>query len=236
MPSPSQQRGQAVLLLMIALGIFVVGFGLGQLNDATRKTRQSTDTRKAMAQAIEAVMGYAASRPGVPFLPCPDKTTAAGAGAANDGQEDRIPVLGTCVSLEGNFPWVTLGVPALDGWGDRLRYRVAATFSGSATGFTLGSVGDITVRNAAGAITANTVPVMLISHGPNRWGATTSAGVVTAIPPVANTTERLNTDANTIFVSDISTTAAAPGGEFDDLALWLATVTLTARMQQAGKL
>ncbi len=78
--------------------------------------------------------------------------------------------------------------------------------------------------------------MVLVSHGPNAWGATSSSGVVAALPPVANTSERENTDGDLVFIRNAEVASGGVGGEFDDLTHWFVTATLLARMQAAGRL
>ncbi|MBK6907238.1 MAG: prepilin-type N-terminal cleavage/methylation domain-containing protein [Rhodocyclaceae bacterium] len=226
-------------MVVLIMGL-LLGGGLGVVSVQIEQ-QKIKDTRKALDEAREAVMGFGLSHtesnpPATrPFLPCPDKTVAAGVGAPNDGQEDRNPV-GTCVVQEGNLPWVTLGFNGLDGWGNRLRYRVTPAFANSATGFLLTTAGNITINNRAGAAVATAIPVVVLSHGPNRFGATTGGGAVTPAPPPANLAEVENTDGDAIFVSDSPTDTTAPTGAFDDVVAWLSSAQLVNRMVQASRL
>ena len=72
------------------------------------------ETEAALGQALEALLGYAASHDN--RLPCPD--------IDGDGTQDRPgPVAAPCRGVEGELPRATLGVPGRDGWGRPLRYR-----------------------------------------------------------------------------------------------------------------
>ena len=228
MTQPAHQRGAALLMLMVVFGLLGAMFAVQQFGDASKEGERTVATRMSLGGAIDSLMGYAMSRPGNPFLPCPDTT--------NDGLEDRNVVTGACLAAEGNLPWATLGFAGLDAWGNRLRYRVTPGFSNSLTGFGLASTGILTINNRAGALIAGAVPFVVLSHGANRWGARTSAGGATAPPPATNTNEVQNTNGNTIFVSDSPALAGAVGGEFDDVVSWLSSAQVIARMQQAGKL
>lgn len=115
----------AIVLLIMALAI---GGGLSVFS-GQMELQKIKETNKAIEEAKEALIGYAASHLDAlnrPYLPCPDKTAPGGAGVApnqpNDGLEDRTGA-GGCVVVEGNLPWVTLGVTGLDGWANRFRYR-----------------------------------------------------------------------------------------------------------------
>ena len=239
------QGGAGLLLLLIAFGAVGGYFAIRSFGHANQQTTQRINTSGAMAQAGDALIGYAASHFAAdtrPYLPCPDKTAAApviGVSVApnvpNDGIEDRITI-GGCSAIEGNLPWVTLGLAGLDSWTNRFRYRVEPVFSNSLTGMQLTSVGTLSANSAVGAVIASALPAILISHGPNGWGATSVAGVVNAIPPAVNISERENTDADGIFVANAEIAIGGVGGEFDDQTSWITTATLMSRMQQAGRL
>ena len=72
------------------------------------------ETEAALANALEALLGYAAAHDN--RLPCPD--------IDGDGMEDRPgPDSAPCRGIEGELPRATLGVQGRDGWGRPLRYR-----------------------------------------------------------------------------------------------------------------
>jgi hypothetical protein len=128
----SRQRGQALLLILVAL---LIGFGAvfyTLVSPAKLTLEQDRTTNAAMAQAKVALIGYAvkdANRPGE--LPCPDVN--------NDGQLtlgiDFTGGAGSpCMSLLGRLPWKTLGLPDLrDGSGERLWYALSDNFHAGAT-------------------------------------------------------------------------------------------------------
>ncbi len=220
----------AIVLLIMALAI---GGGLAVIS-GQMEHQKFKETQRALEEAKEALVGYAASRGGAgnPYLPCPDRTTGAG---ANDGTEDRVGGAGTnCTFLEGNLPWVTLGLTGLDGWNNRIRYRVSQ--QAFATGFNTGTVGALTVNNSAGANLATSIPVVLVSHGPNGWGAISVSGNAIGNPPAANVNETENTGVatNAIYVSNPPVAAGLAGGEFDDIVTWMPFGLLVNRMLQAG--
>lgn len=235
------QRGAALLMLLMVFGLLGAFFAMRSIS-INPKHGQVTEANRRLSLAADALIGFAASHTETgppatrPYLPCPDKTTAVGLGVANDGIEDRNPGTGACVVQEGNLPWVDLGLPATDSWGNRLRYSVTAAFSNSVAGMQLTSLGTLTVNDTAGALVAAAVPLVVISHGPNAWGATSSNGTIVPLPPLANTNERENTDGDAVFVTGAAVDTGGVGGEFDDQTVWLTSATIFARMQQAGKL
>ncbi|MGB4673116.1 MAG: hypothetical protein WBH99_04100 [Azovibrio sp.] len=133
-----RQSGAALLILLLAL---ILG-GLTWLlqRPATRAAAFSARdkaTDRALAEAKEALLGYAAAYPeytqrGAPprtafvpgHLPCPDTGSALG----NEGAE-----AGTCgakgVTVIGHFPWRSLGIPPpRDGSGECLWYAVSGNY------------------------------------------------------------------------------------------------------------
>jgi prepilin-type N-terminal cleavage/methylation domain-containing protein len=222
----------AIVLLIVALAI---GGGLSVFS-TQMEVQKVKETQSALDEAREALIGYAVTHLATdsrPYLPCPDKTTAAGAGTANDGQEDRT---GTgCVAYDGNLPWVTLGLKGLDGWSNRLRYRVTgapseAAFARSDTGMKLDAAGALTINSAAAAAVATVVPLVVLSHGPNGLGAISSGGTAVGAPTRANELE--NADSDAIFISNGPIEIA--GSEFDDVVTWLPAGLLFSRLLQAG--
>jgi prepilin-type N-terminal cleavage/methylation domain-containing protein len=168
------------------------------------------------------------------FLPCPDTD--------GDGIENRNSV-GNCTQNTGWFPWVTLGVAAQDAWGNRLNYAVTDAFSRLA-GFSNSDTGDLTVCNSsANAGTsdctsgnvADKVPVVLLSHGPNGWGALNVNGNTLANPSSNDEQENANTkNTDTEFVSRSPSKAGDPAGEFDDLLRWISADQIRGRICPAG--
>ena len=119
------------MLLMLLLGVGALAVFVSGLNRATSQLERDRITNVALAQAKEALIGYAASvdlsssgaRPG--DLPCPDTNndgvaeTLCGNASGSTGQSLRL----------GRLPWKTLNLPDLrDGYGERLWYAVSNNF------------------------------------------------------------------------------------------------------------
>lgn len=201
----------AVVLVIVAL---LIG-GMVLPMSAQQDIRNTSETQKTIADVTEALYGYAASHTasdGKPYLPCPDTD--------NDGIENRTTSPGPCTNQDGTLPWSTLGLGRQDAWGNTPRYAVAATFSNSATGFTLLAAGDRRVCGEAActSVLASTVPAVIISRGKNG-GATPT-----------DTDELENTDGDADFVQ------RTPTSSFDDIVTWLPPSILINRMISAGKL
>jgi len=205
-------------LIEMAIVLVIVGLMLGGLLvplSAQMDQRNYSETQKALSDIKEALIGYALSHPaadGKPHFPCPDTD--------GDGLENRTA--SACTSAEGDLPTVDLGLPALDSWRNRYRYRVTNSFADNATGFTLASSGNITIRDAAaGNTVASAIPVAIFSRGKNGAGA--------------GTDEAENSDStNAILVAHAPTSTV--GNEFDDLVVWVPSGILFNRLVAAGKL
>lgn len=250
-------------IVEMAIVLLIIGLLLGGLMmplTAQIRERRMNETQKALDEIREALIGYAASQT-PPHLPCPDKTTAAGVGTANDGQED-VTAAGPCVTQEGNIPWVTLGTSHEDSWGRNFHYSVAAVYSNRVTPFTLASAGTLSVCqsgqlpaaltcNPANTIIAANLPAVILSYGINGRGAITNTGTLIPAapaplpsppaPPAVNSDEYENTQTfplSNIFVMHPPAlpNSPAPGGEFDDQVIWLSSTLLNSRMISAQKL
>lgn len=210
---------QGFTLIEMAIVLIIVGLLLGGLLmplSAQMDQRNYNSTQRSLAEIKEALMGYAMSHPaldGKPYLPCPDTD--------GDGVENRA--VNACANQEGTLPWVDLGLTQTDSWNNVFRYRVRDIFSNSATGFTLASTGNITVKDASGAggnNLASNVPAIILSQGKNGAGA--------------GNDELENANNDTTFVSHVPSSVA--GNEFDDIVVWIPTVILINRMVVAGQL
>lgn len=201
----SRQRGQALLLILVVLLLSFGAIFYTSVNPKSLTLERDRTTNAALAQAKDALIGYAvkdATRPGE--LPCPDVN--------NDGQltlgVDFTGGAGApCVSLIGRLPWRNLGLPDLrDGSGERLWYALSNNFHAGATSplnsdtkgtltitgtspassviaviFSPGSVVGAQVRG-----TANENTVANYLEGGNQTGIATSTFVTGAVTPTFN--------------------------------------------------
>lgn len=236
-------RGFSLIELAIVLVIvtLLIG-GLAVPLTAQIQARRIAETKKTLEEAREAIVGYAMTHtvdddgdpdtPRRPFLPCPD--------VDGDGLEDRNPA-GDCTQPTalkmGWFPWVTLGTAEKDAWGNRLRYATHNDLTDSTQGFHSGSaplpndprwIQLCSNQNCPNIDVAANVPVVLISHGPNGWGARNISGSTLANPTGAN--ELANLDWDGRFVSRTPTQPDHDDGEFDDLLTWLSFNVLINRV------
>lgn len=119
-----QQRGAALLVMLVILVLGALTLFVNTLNSAAIHQARQAQTEAALALAKDALIGRALSNPNMPAsLPCPDLVThLAGNNMPNDGVADLFNG-NDCPSYIGRFPWRTLGLGDVrDGWGERLWY------------------------------------------------------------------------------------------------------------------
>jgi len=160
-PRNSQrQRGAAIIIMVLILMLGLITLFTFRMDRKGPELEAERKTSMALAQAKEALLGYAAAdvnRPG--SLPCAD---------INDDGETTIGVDAACAAgVLARLPWKQLGIPDLrDGNGERLWYGVSPNFRAFlnpvTNPFNSTFGGQITIRNAAGAILndADAIPSM----------------------------------------------------------------------------
>ena len=158
-----RQRGAALIILMLAIVLSLVTLVTFRSERKGPEQEAQRKTALALAQAKEALLGYAAQRPLRPgSFPCAD---------INDDGLNMSPADASCsANVVARLPWKQLGLPDIrDGNGERLWYAVSRDFRASLT-TPLNSTNDgqITIRNAAGTII-------------NNPDATPSTGVIAVI-------------------------------------------------------
>lgn len=228
---------QGFSLVELAVVLVIVGLLIGGLLTPLQMQFEQArvgDTERALEDAREALMGYAL-RNG--YLPCP-------AISAQNGLEDRQGASCREGKRQGLLPWATLGVGKLDAWGHVYRYSVTPAFANSQARFDLATARDITIGtrdtrgNLVTASAVNDIPAVVLSHGRNGFGGFSDAGIRNLGASSTNVDERTNASARGIaFVSRTrSDNSNAPGGEFDDLVVWISPNVLFNRMVGAGTL
>lgn len=231
----SSPRQTGFTIVEIAIVLLVVGLMIGGLVaplTSQLEQRRVTETQRVMDEAREALFGFAL-RNG--YLPCP-------AISAIDGREDRSGSV--CNKRFGYLPWATLGVARLDGWGRVLAYSLTPAFGNSMGFFSLNTPRDITVatRGLDGQIIpasdANDIPAVILSFGRNGYGATSDQNTRLLDAGIDNVDEKtnLNSEGVAFVTRPASTDPRAPGGEYDDLVLWISPNILFNRMVAAQKL
>jgi prepilin-type N-terminal cleavage/methylation domain-containing protein len=211
------QKGFSLVEMAIVLAIIgallagILPAISGQIEQAKRN-----ETRKQLAEIQQAIIGYAIING---HLPYPAKPTIA-TNTSNAGTSDSTLTYGV-------VPWATLGTSETDAWGRRFTYAAANLFTSN---FLLSTTGNLKIKSAAtgGVDIATNIPAVIVSHGPNGYGAYTQQGTPVSTSADADEADNSNTGVN--FVShDLSST-------FDDLVVWISPNILFNRMVEAGKL
>jgi len=239
------QRGFTLIEMAIVLVIITILIGgLAMPLSAQIQARRIAETKQTLQEAREALFGYAMTHPAaaVPtnrYLPCPDSN--------GDGREDRVSDT-QCTAYQGLLPWVDLGTAPQDAWGNRLRYAIVMQFIDRSNGFSASTptppgpptfgfdpLRICSTHTCPGPNVAADVVFVLVSHGPNGWGAqnmNNAPGSLQAAPTGLD--EADNLDANPTYISRSPTKSDAASGEFDDLTVWASQSQLIARVCPTG--
>jgi type II secretory pathway pseudopilin PulG len=164
------QRGAAMMVMLVIMVLGALAFLVSALGSSTIKTTQLNNSATALAQAKEALIGYAVTygdtNPNTHgYLPCPDANSAIG----NEGNED--PNCGvTDANTIGRLPWKSLGLPPLhDGSGECLWYAVSGTYKNNpktSTKMNWDNTGKPKVFSTDGnEIAANEIVAVVIAPG-----------------------------------------------------------------------
>lgn len=160
----SRQRGAALLVMLVILVVGIAAILVNSLTASSVKTARQATTAAALAQAKDALIGYAvsdANRPGE--LPCPDFD--------NDGMSTPVNDYSgsSCKSLVGWLPYKALGLPELrDANGEHLWYAVANPFHANGTA----------ILNSD---TPTTYPTQMLTINDGTTGATLQSGVIAIV-------------------------------------------------------
>jgi prepilin-type N-terminal cleavage/methylation domain-containing protein len=235
-----KKNASGFTLAEMAIVLVIVGLLIGGLLvplTTQIEQRRVGETQKALDEIKEALIGFAVANG---RLPRP-------ATAFNNGAENPA-ACATEAACTGFIPWSTLGITKLDAWNKIIRYSVTPAFANAA--FTLTTVATKTVQTrdnggalvylagqAACAVATQCMPAVIFSSGKNNWG-TGDAGGAFGDNSATNIDEDTNNGASLNFINRITTTntAAATGGEFDDVVTWVPLNTLFNRMVAAQKL
>lgn len=162
-----RQCGAALLLMLLAIALALVSVGALALTSASAAAGRERATSRALAQARDALVAYAADRPidarvGPGYLPCPDldddgwAESTCGSLSGHLGQAERL----------GRLPWKTLGLPDLrDGDGERLWYAVSSRHKGLLNCAASRACIDMTPETALGTISVRDATGTLLQDG-----------------------------------------------------------------------
>jgi hypothetical protein len=226
-------RGSALLAAVILL-LLTACAALAVAGRFARQTvqRSSEQGIGALAQAREALIGYAFSYPelqhdgqGIGYLPCPDKT--------NSGSVS----LGACNARDhgafGRLPYRTLGLPTpLDGHGQCLWYAVAGSVKHNPKPLTLNwdSPGQFRIVSPSGRAISGTehdVIAVILAPGAVRPGQSRppAAASQQRCPGSASASDDLPAFLDRAYASDIpgnlDIVQGEPGASENDIAAWI---------------
>jgi len=179
---PKREAGGGLLIFVVAIALALVSAGALALASAGSAQRIRASDR-ALAQARESLLAYAASRPidtrvGPGYLPCPDldddgwAEATCGSLGGDLGQRERL----------GRLPWKTLGLPDLrDGFGERLWYAVSTRYKGLLNCAASRACIDMTPPTALGTITVRDASGTAVHDGTLADPERASAGGAVAV-------------------------------------------------------
>lgn len=181
-----------------------------------RVDKDWTETEKNIDEAVNEIGGFRAV---YSKYPCPASLTAQ-PGNLNYGLEDcTVNALGTCVGgictyasnisgrvvVVGALPFKTINLQESESYDkslNRLTYAVTRDLTDSATfDVSLGAIGIIDKTGATIIDPIDTAHFAVISHGQNKIGGFTRAGVQGYSCAVGSTSEQENCDADSVFLS-----------------------------------
>ncbi len=229
----------AIVLVIVALligGMLVPLSAQRDLQNANQTARQLSDTR-------EALLGFAIANK---RLPRP-------AASATNGTERAVCITDT--DCTGFIPWQVLGVPQTDAWGKLIRYSVSPSFSNGIVSLATVATKKIQGRDNAGAVvyifgqaaacnatTQPCAPAVIFSQGKLHYGTTVDGtnlggGTASSVDETSNDTGSTGGTAGTLYITRTPTdNTAVPGGEFDDIVIWISPNIFFNRLIAAGQL
>ncbi|HUL42130.1 MAG TPA: hypothetical protein VLV32_09560 [Burkholderiales bacterium] len=238
-----RESGQALFVLLVLIVAVVVGLIVDFSSPTALAIQNDNKTARALAQAKDALIGWAISHPDDPgLLPYPDRN----ADGDYNGYSDCPPTSGNPALLLGELPYIgekspcqnpqaTINLDNVDGTGENLWYAVSGNL---VRGFTdplpniaanlsdATTTGWLTVRDANGAVLSNLVAFVVLSPGAIEPGQDRSGPAPAASNFLDNFTiggtTYSNWDVTLGFVS-AADTAKVPAGsnQFDDQLLFV---------------
>ena len=230
---PRRQRGAALLLLLVVLGLGASSVLMSLFSPPSGELRPQALTRDALAQAREALLGYAILHR---RLPRP-------ALSATDGRENPR-ACNSDADCTGLLPWITLGLVPGYGWNKLLRYSVSRDFANGNLDDTMEADKTVFDRNDDGTVfyrvgSANCrvddrcTPAVIYSSG-KHLGVS-----VDGIAQPGGVADNLDEQANELAVRDFMARAATGdvrsiGGSFSNVVSWVPLPTIRNRVRASA--
>ena len=227
----ARQQGAALLTILLVATVATAAVLLSAFSGSGVENARELRTYALLAQANEALVGFAATHGRLPRPAPPVTQDTTGEG---QGRERPAP----CATEEdctGLLPWRDLGLPAADNWGHPLRYSVTPAFTQAPLARTAAiATKRVISRDANGALfyvagqdtcslAAQGAPAVVLSRGrSDAPGSQDEAG---------------NLLASTNFMQrPRNSETRLPGGAFDDLLVTVPLHILYERMAAAKTL
>jgi type II secretory pathway pseudopilin PulG len=253
------QRGAALLIILAIIGLGAALLLVNALNQANKQIDRDKTTASALAQAKEALVGFAASYGDsaghasevAGFLACPDTDNS----ALTPGQADP-PCGASRVSLIGRLPWNTLGLSDLrDSAGECLWYAVAGIAKdnprlpfGPGYFYNWDTLGQFVILDAGGNTLAGATPheqplaVVLAPRaaigGQSRAGAanrcrgnTVTANYLDGADPIYTGAAPAPGATSTLT---LATAASVANGSNNDQGLWITSKDIFDTVKRRG--
>lgn len=169
---PHRQHGAVLIVMLVIMMMGIATVLISSLSTTALKTARQETTVQALAQAKEALIGYAITYGDKDsaythgYLPCPDVNET---GITQEGIEH-----GNCGSTDvntiGRLPWKSLGLPTpRDSVGECLWYAVSGTYKNNPKTSSMmnwDNTGKLSVYSTNGAeIAANEIVAVVIAPG-----------------------------------------------------------------------
>jgi hypothetical protein len=232
-----RQSGAALLLLLAIAGVGAASVLINVFTKFSANLRREHITQMAMAQANDALVGFAITHG---RLPRP-------AISATDGRENPEPCADEA-SCTGLLPWIALGVSDIDGWNKHLRYSVVPGLTVAPFESLLVIPNKVVLQRGSGGnlsyafgrdnctVADPCAPAVIFSYGNRNLGISEN-NIAQPNTASGNVDEIYNDTATNRFIQRPATVAQdVPGGEFDDQISWLSLRTLYLGMNAAGVL
>jgi len=175
MQIPRKQKGLALLMFVFVLVLAMTAYMLKGLNASNAQVERESTTRLALAQAKDALIGYAMTYDDDPthtvkvfgYMPCPDMNASDPAGI---GSQSSCGNAGE--NSLGRLPWKKLKIsPIKDGYGECLWYAVSGSFKNNPKQpLAPTTPGQLSIRTAAGDFYAGSDadPIVAVVFSPGR--------------------------------------------------------------------
>lgn len=192
--SSTDQRGAALLSILVLVFLVAGSVTLHRLNSANVEAEREMATQTALKQAKEALIAFAAISGNPGRLPCPEDTSLLG--SPNEGSQ-----LSSCTALPaiGRLPWRTLKLDQIvDGYGEPLWYALSPGFRSAP--INTSTTGQLTIDAQPTGYAA-----IVFSAGQPLSIQLRSAVSASSPPLVSNYLDETNNNGDVFFASTSST-------------------------------